>query len=309
VARLLLRRALLRGPSVVRAAALAVALAVAAAGCGGGDSSGVTGGRSVLPGSPEAAGSGPASSTAAASTAPPATAVDTGDPTAVAARLVAVERAIRDRATPESALGGLGQEQQALYRVLLANPEWQRRAVEAAPAELRPVVEANLTAGAELARLNPPPKPQPPAWRIVAPAPASELLGHYRAAEAAVGVPWQYLAAIHLVETRMGRIRGVSVAGAQGPMQFLPSTWATYGGGGDINSNPDAILAAARLLKARGAPDRMGAALYAYNPSQRYVNAVSAYAGVMAADERTYHAYHGWQVYYGDRLLPEGFVG
>src|SRR3712207_536212 len=87
--------------------------------------------------------------------------------------------------------------------------------------------DLNLTASAELTRLNPPPKPQPPAWRIVAPAPASELLGHYRAAEAAVGVPWQYLAAIHLVETRMGRIRGVSVAGAQGPMQFLPSTWET----------------------------------------------------------------------------------
>jgi hypothetical protein len=29
----------------------------------------------------------------------------------------------------------------------------------------------------------------------------------------------------------------------------------------------------------------------------------------MKADERAYLAYHGWQVYYGDRLLPEGFVG
>ncbi|HWC12472.1 MAG TPA: lytic transglycosylase domain-containing protein, partial [Acidimicrobiales bacterium] len=217
--------------------------------------------------------------------------------------------AIRDPATPESALGDLGQEQQSLYRVLLARPEWQAAALDAAPADLRPAVEANLTAGAELARLNPPPKPQPPAWRIVPPAPAAELLGYYRSAEASMGVPWQYLAAIHLVETRMGRIRGDSVAGARGPMQFLPSTWASYGGGGDINSNADSILAAARLLKARGAPTRMGAALYGYNPSQLYVNAVTAYARVMADDERTYHAYHGWQVYYGDRLLPEGFVG
>ena len=306
MARLLLRRALLTG----RAAVLAVALAVVGpAACGSDDGPGVAGGRSVEPGSPEAAVGDAPSSTAVPSTAPPATSVDTGDPASVAARLVAVEAAIRDRATPESALGGLGQEQQSLYRILLSHPDWQRQAVDAAPADLRAAVQANLTAGAELRRLNPPPKPQPPAWRIVAPAPASELLGYYRSAEAVIGVPWQYLAAIHLVETRMGRIRGVSVAGAQGPMQFLPSTWATYGRGGDINSNPDAILAAARLLKARGAPARMGAALYGYNPSQLYVNAVTAYADVMAADERTYHAYHGWQVYYGDRLLPEGFVG
>jgi membrane-bound lytic murein transglycosylase B len=92
-------------------------------------------------------------------------------------------------------------------------------------------------------------------------------------------------------------------------MQFLPETWAAYGAGGDINSDRDAVLAAARLLARRGAPAHMAAALFAYNPSDHYVKAVSAYAGVMAADERAYFAYHGWQVYYGDRLLPEGFVG
>ena len=67
-------------------------------------------------------------------------------------------------------------------------------------------------------------------------------------------MPWTYLAAIHLVETRMGRIRGASTAGARGPMQFLPSTWALYGAGGDINDPRDAILAAARLLRHHGAP-------------------------------------------------------
>ena len=62
-----------------------------------------------------------------------------------------------------------------------------------------------------------------PAWRIVRPAPADELLDAYRDAEAEFGIPWRYLAAINLVETGLGRIRGTSIAGAQGPMQFMPS--------------------------------------------------------------------------------------
>ncbi|HEX2042851.1 MAG TPA: lytic transglycosylase domain-containing protein [Acidimicrobiales bacterium] len=229
-------------------------------------------------------------------------------PEGVAAGLSAVEAAIRDPATPEADLPALGREQQGLYRLIVRNPDWQPKVASLVPAALRPAVEANALAGVELARLSRP-QPQLPKWRIVPPPPASELLAEYKAAQQAVGVPWEYLAAIHLVETRMGRIRGDSSAGAKGPMQFLPSTWAIYGRGGDINSTHDSILAAARLLRARGAPGNMAAALYAYNPSQRYVRAVTAYAGVIAANERTYLAYHGWQVFYGDTLLPEGWVG
>jgi hypothetical protein len=238
------------------------------------------------------------------STAPPVA----DDPQGLASRLAAVEAAIRDPATPEAELPGLGREQQGLYRVLARNPDWQPAVVGLLPAPLRPPVEANALAGAELAKLSKP-QPQLPKWRIVPPPPPSELLAEYKAAQKQVGVPWEYLAAIHLVETRMGRIRGDSVAGAKGPMQFLPSTWAIYGRGGDINSTHDSIVAAARLLRSKGAPGNMAAALYAYNPSQRYVRAVTAYAGVMAAQERTYLAYHAWQVYYGDILLPEGWVG
>ena len=62
-----------------------------------------------------------------------------------------------------------------------------------------------------------------PAWRIVRPEPADELLDAYRDAEAEFGIPWKYLAAINLVETGIGRIRGTSIAGAQGPMQFMPA--------------------------------------------------------------------------------------
>src|SRR3546814_15542314 len=95
-----------------------------------------------------------------------------------------------------------------------------------------------------------------PAWRIVPPEPAEVLLAAYQEAGAEFGIGWQYLAAINLVETATGRIRGTSTAGAQGPMQFLPATWAAYGGGGDIHDTRHAIFGAPRYLAAHnGAPD------------------------------------------------------
>jgi hypothetical protein len=179
--------------------------------------------------------------------------------------------------------------------------------------DLRAIAEANVTAGGKLRSMIKAPKESLPPWHIVTPAPAAELLGYYREAETKVGVPWQYLAAIHLVETRMGRIRGNSDAGAQGPMQFLPATFKQYGEGGDIQSNHDSILAAARLLKRNGAPDNLRNALFNYNHDNRYVDAVIAYADRMKTDDRAYYGYHQWQVYYvtvaGDVWLNEGFKG
>jgi membrane-bound lytic murein transglycosylase B len=90
-------------------------------------------------------------------------------------------------------------------------------------------------------------------------------------------------------------------------MQFLPSTWRRYGGGGDVDATGDAVLAAARMLRANGAPAAMARALHAYNPSRRYVRAVTAYAAQMRADPRAFLGYYHWQVYYGDTLLPQGY--
>ncbi len=230
---------------------------------------------------------------------------------AIAADLVAAETAIRLPATPAVELPAIGRAQQQAYRNLAVHPEWDAEVLALVPERLRATVEANVSAGRELGALTPAPPPDTPLpkWRIVAPDPTEQLLPLYKAAgEAAGGVGWQYLAAIHLVETRMGRIKGDSTAGAQGPMQFIPTTWDIYGRGGDITSNRDAIYAAARLLRATGAPSDMARALRAYNNSARYVRAVTAYARQIEADERAYLGYHAWQVFYGSRLLPEGTV-
>jgi Transglycosylase SLT domain len=224
----------------------------------------------------------------------------------LAAQISTAETAIRDPATPSSRLPALGRAQQQAYRAIIRRPGLLHEVLPLLPSSLRQVARANVTAGSELRKLSRP-RPRLPRWRIVAPAPVATLLDDYRAAEAKLGVPWQYLAAIHLVETRVGRIRGVSAAGARGPMQFLPPTWRRYGGGGDINASRDAVFAAARLLRANGAPGDMAAALYAYNHSGRYVRAVTAYAEQIRRDQRAFLGYYHWQVYYGDTLLPEGY--
>jgi membrane-bound lytic murein transglycosylase B len=224
----------------------------------------------------------------------------------LAAEITAAETAIRDPATPSSRLPTLGRAQQRAYREVIRRPGLLPGVLAQLPPRLRPVARANVMAGSELRKLSRP-RPRLPRWRIVAPVPAATLLADYRAAEAELGVPWQYLAAIHLVETRVGRIRGVSTAGARGPMQFLPPTWRRYGGGGDIDASRDAVFAAARLLRANGAPGDMAAALYAYNHSGRYVRAVTAYAEQIRRDQRAFLGYYHWQVYYGDTLLPEGY--
>ncbi len=112
------------------------------------------------------------------------------------------------------------------------------------------------------------------------------LLPIYQAAGTAYDIPWQVLAAINEVETDYGRDLNVSSAGAEGWMQFLPSSWARYGvdANGDGYEDPynpaDAIFAAARYLQAAGGgtagggPQHIRAAIFAYNHSQAYVESV-----------------------------------
>jgi len=233
-------------------------------------------------------------------------------PTATAASLKRVERALRAPTTRPADLPRLGWEQQNAYRALTAHPDWLPRVLAKLPTDVQPIVTANERAGRDLEALGgegPRPRRHPD-WHIVSPLPGEVLRSYYAEAEAATGIPWAYFASIHLVETRLGRIRGTSTAGAQGPMQFIPETWARYGQG-DINDNRDAILTAGRLLQANGAPGDMSRALFRYNNSDRYVEAVESYAQLMLSDERAFLGYYQWQVYSattkGTFVLPEGY--
>ena len=108
---------------------------------------------------------------------------------------------------------------------------------------------------------------------------------------------WTVLAAIGQIESGDGRNVGPSTAGALGPMQFLPSTWATWGidgfgetGTPDIMNPFDAVPSAARYLCAAGASSGTQAglrqAIFGYNHADWYVNEVLGLAAQYAANYR-----------------------
>ncbi len=117
------------------------------------------------------------------------------------------------------------------------------------------------------------------------------LVPIYQAASAQYGLGPQgpaILAGINAVETNFGSNLGPSTAGAVGWMQFMPSTWESYGvdangdGVKDPNDPEDAIFAAAGYLAAAGMPADTYGAIYAYNHADWYVSEVLANAGCYA---------------------------
>jgi hypothetical protein len=133
---------------------------------------------------------------------------------------------------------------------------------------------------------------RPVATNIPAGAPANYLnLFKASAAKYCPGMSWTVLAAIGQIESGDGANNGPSSAGALGPMQFMPATWAEWGINGfgppgppDIMNPLDAIPSAARMLCAAGAgnPATLRGAIFAYNHATWYVDEVLALAGEYA---------------------------
>lgn len=231
----------------------------------------------------------------------------------VATLLSQVEAALRDPATPAELLPRLGHQHQVIVRRLSRQAGLAQQVWAFLPARWQRVLDRHLRARrAFLAMHRGDPISRVPRWRIVAPQPAEELLRHYRKAAAATGIDWEVLAAVNLVETGMGRIDGLSVANAQGPMQFLPTTWAERGiGKGDIHDPHDAIQAAARYLVRRGGLKDIRRGLWGYNNSRHYGDAVLEYAQLLKEDPLAFRVLYHWEIHIatsaGDLWLPVGY--
>jgi Transglycosylase SLT domain len=271
-------------------AALLITLVLALAGCGDDD-------EGSSPRAERAAGEGPP---AAGSPLP-------RSPAALADRLTntqrGLDRAVDDwraqgdpsRGAPPGDVTLYALDQQRGQILLSGRPRLAHSVLARLPGRVAAHARASIRARRMLGRLS---TPQPLDRFRTGPArPAGELLRHYREAQRRFGVSWQVLAAVNLVESAFGRTRNTSTAGAQGPMQFIPSTWAAYGMGGDIRDPHDAILGAANYLHASGAPRDYRTALYRYNPSRLYVDAVLAYSDRIRRDARNFFAYYAWQVF------------
>ena len=189
----------------------------------------------------------------------------------------------------------------ALYEQRMIRVLGERPALARSVVKLYPASRDDVAARVDLRTLvasGPVPRSTP---KVGAAPPAARLLAWYREAQRRFGIRWQLLAAVNFVESAFGKVRNTSTAGAQGPMQFEPATWRVYGLGGDIRDPHDAILGAAHYLAANHGVARERDALYHYNPSQLYVDAIVRYARRITLDPHAFYRYYSWQVFFRTR--------
>ena len=199
--------------------------------------------------------------------------------------------------------------QQRLFISLTGKHALSEAVLERLRGRLKREAAETLAARAALVQLTPPTRRPLRSFRTGPPAPARSLLRWYQEAERRSGVGWHVLAAVNFVESAFGKLRSASSSGAQGPMQFLPGTWRMYGLGGNVHDPHDAILGAANYLRSSGAPRDYRRALYAYNRSTLYVDAVLRYANQMKRDIRAFYAYFAWQVWVRTPAGPRRLTG
>ena len=214
--------------------------------------------------------------------------MQTPPPAEVAAQLVRADAALRASVTVQAALA-----EQLVELRLADDPRLARAVIRLLPARLARDVTDDVLAHRELASLKPS-RPGPPI-RLGPALAAARLRAYYAEAQRRSGVAWQVLAAVNFVESDFGRLREASASGALGPMQFMRSTWAAYGRG-DVHDPHAAILGAARFLRAAGGARDERAALYRYNPSAAYVDAVEHYAGRIRRDPTAFLVFYARRV-------------
>jgi membrane-bound lytic murein transglycosylase B len=210
----------------------------------------------------------------------------------VAAALVAADLALRQAVGEWQGRGALpaaviqpALQEQLLERRLAHDARLRRNVLAQLPQRLRRDVaddvqaSLDITAIARIAHL--PPRPLS-AFRVTEASPPLRLKAYYLEAQRRSRVAWQVLAAINYVESDFGRL-DTRAGGGQGPMQFIPSTWARYGRG-DRHDPHQAILAAGRLLAAAGARRDLRAALRHYNPYPTYTDAIVRLSGRIRRD-------------------------
>jgi Transglycosylase SLT domain len=181
---------------------------------------------------------------------------------------------------------------QVILRGLARSPR-----VAAAVVRLAPSERDDVLARRDLRRLAAKSPPLEARIRVRPAPPEMQLRAWYGEAQRRFHVRWQLLAAVNFVESAFGKVQNASTAGAQGPMQFLPATWHAYGLGGDVHDPHDAILGAANYLAANGAARDERAALYRYNHSSLYVDAVLHYAHRITHVPTAVAEYYAWDVY------------
>jgi membrane-bound lytic murein transglycosylase B len=282
-----------------RITAVAVAALVAVAGCGGQEP------QPVAVPSPSLASALPSATTDPAVALPAPNEVIPKDAAQLAEALETTAEALYDAIDawtegdsekPPQDVELLALYHQRILRYAARHPKVAAKAFAKLPRTLAAQSKDETAAIQELLALARPIKGSA-TFKVQPALPAADLLRHFKKAERRFGVEWEVLAAVMLAETKFGRVKSDSHAGAQGPMQFMPATWKAYGLGGDIQDPRDAVMAAANYLRATGAPRDYQRALHAYNPSQAYVDAILLHARQIKRDARNYYVYYNWQVF------------